>query len=62
MLPIPSRVVGFVTGARGSNLRDVEERSGTFCFTDGDKAAERAPDSLERVCILSTDSESRYER
>lgn len=35
VLPVPSRVVGFVTGARGSNLRDVEERSGTFCFTDG---------------------------
>jgi len=59
VVPVPARVVGFITGARGSNLREVEERSGTFCFTDGDKGQTHSPTTLERVIILSTDPEAR---
>lgn len=55
----PSRVIGYITGARGIELRRVEERTGTFVFTDGDKRAHHAPDTTENVLIFARDSESR---
>ena len=35
VVPAPSKSVGFITGARGESLRQIEASSGTFCFTDG---------------------------
>mmetsp|Transcript_68037 Transcript_68037/g.203756 ORF Transcript_68037/g.203756 Transcript_68037/m.203756 type:complete len:212 (-) Transcript_68037:66-701(-) len=35
IVPVPSEAIGYVTGNRGSSLRQVEEESGTFCFVEG---------------------------
>merc|ERR1719201_1355231 len=35
IVPVPQHCVGYVTGNRGSSLRQVEEESGTFCFVEG---------------------------
>ena len=35
MVPVPPEAIGYVTGNRGSSLRQVEEESGTFCFVEG---------------------------
>jgi len=35
IVPVPSAAIGYVTGNRGSSLRQVEEESGTFCFVEG---------------------------
>ena len=35
IVPIPRDAIGYVTGNRGSSLRQVEEDSGTFCFVEG---------------------------
>ncbi|KAF4661017.1 hypothetical protein FOL47_006878 [Perkinsus chesapeaki] len=31
----PEEYIGFITGHKGSELRSIEERTGTFCFVDG---------------------------
>ena len=35
IVPVPREAIGYVTGNRGSSLRQVEEDSGTFCFVEG---------------------------
>jgi hypothetical protein len=35
IVKVPRDAVGYVTGARGQSLRQVEEDTGTFCFIDG---------------------------
>ena len=35
IVPCPRDCIGYVTGNRGSSLRQVEEDSGTFCFVEG---------------------------
>ena len=35
IVPCPRDCIGYVTGNRGSSLRQVEEESGTFCFVEG---------------------------
>ena len=35
LVPVPRDCIGYVTGNRGSSLRQVEEESGTFCFMEG---------------------------
>jgi len=35
IVPCPHDCIGYVTGNRGSSLRQVEEESGTFCFVEG---------------------------
>ena len=35
IVPCPRDAIGYVTGNRGSSLRQVEEESGTFCFVEG---------------------------
>ncbi|KAF4756700.1 hypothetical protein FOZ62_027955, partial [Perkinsus olseni] len=35
IIDCPEEYVGYITGHRGSELRSVEDRTGTFCFMDG---------------------------
>jgi len=35
VVDVPRDCIGYVTGNRGSSLRQVEEESGTFCFVEG---------------------------
>ncbi|KAJ8605904.1 hypothetical protein CTAYLR_004198 [Chrysophaeum taylorii] len=46
VLKIPSQSIAFITGHRGESLRDIERESGTFCFTDGDRADRKDTENL----------------
>jgi len=35
MIMVPSSVIGYVTGHKGSSLRTIEEETSTFCFIEG---------------------------
>ena len=35
VVKVPSKSMGYVTGGRGANLREMERRSGTFMFSNG---------------------------
>jgi len=35
ILPVPKDCVGYVTGHKGTHLRQIEEETGTFCFIEG---------------------------
>lgn len=48
VVSIPQNVIGYVTGAKGSFLRRVEDETGTFIFIDENKG-----NVLERVLIFS---------
>ncbi|KAJ1611803.1 K-homology type RNA binding protein [Cryptosporidium canis] len=48
VVSIPHNVIGYVSGAKGSFLRRVEDETGTFVFVDDNKG-----DTLERVLIFS---------
>ncbi|EEA07427.1 KH domain-containing protein [Cryptosporidium muris RN66] len=48
VVSIPQNVIGYVTGAKGSFLRRVEDETGTFIFIDENKG-----NILERVLIFS---------
>lgn len=50
---IPSNCIGWVTGNRGSELRRIEQESGTFCFMSGDQHGE------ERLLIFGHDEGNR---
>mmetsp|Transcript_51990 Transcript_51990/g.137586 ORF Transcript_51990/g.137586 Transcript_51990/m.137586 type:complete len:898 (-) Transcript_51990:304-2997(-) len=43
---VPRSCIGFVTGSRGSSLREVEDLTGTFCFIEGGRDDERDPKPL----------------
>ncbi|KAK6587728.1 hypothetical protein RS030_81251 [Cryptosporidium xiaoi] len=48
VVSIPQNVIGYVTGAKGSFLRRVEDETGTFIFIDENKGS-----VLERLLIFS---------
>ncbi len=52
-VPIPREAIGYVTGNRGTSLRQVEEDSGTFCFVEGSRGGE------ERLLIFGAEKEDR---
>jgi len=43
---VPTSAIGWVTGAKGSELRRVEEETGTFCFLASDR------DNQERMLVF----------
>jgi len=51
---VPSNCIGYVTGNRGSSLRQVEEDTGTFCFIASTK------DHQDQLLIFGWDKEGRY--
>eukprot|EP00921_Rhytidocystis_pertsovi_P015231 GHVQ01024299.1.p1 GENE.GHVQ01024299.1~~GHVQ01024299.1.p1 ORF type:complete len:952 (+),score=177.81 GHVQ01024299.1:89-2944(+) len=74
VLNIPTEYVAYVTGRQGSGLRDLESRTGTFCFFEGgepaikqDEASGPAPpqkthksaSGIERLYIFGVDHSGR---
>lgn len=53
VVEIPRSVVGYITGFKGNSLREVEQMSGTFCFTDSDVHARHGDSDTERLLIFS---------
>mmetsp|Transcript_68036 Transcript_68036/g.203747 ORF Transcript_68036/g.203747 Transcript_68036/m.203747 type:complete len:275 (-) Transcript_68036:22-846(-) len=53
IVPVPSEAIGYVTGNRGSSLRQVEEESGTFCFVEGGRG------ESEQLLIFGHDKNDR---
>jgi hypothetical protein len=56
---LPARVIGFVTGSHGHTLREIEQATGTFIFTDTDRG--ERPKDVELLLIFSADAQSRRE-
>jgi hypothetical protein len=56
---LPARVIGFVTGAHGQTLREIEQATGTFIFTDTDRGDR--PKDVEQLLIFGADANSRRE-
>ncbi|KAF8822025.1 domain K- type Rna binding proteins family protein [Cardiosporidium cionae] len=50
--------VAYVTGKQGQGLRDTEDRTGTFCFFDGERNDERR--SVERLLIFGAEEVDRF--
>jgi hypothetical protein len=55
---VPSSCVGYITGARGSSLRQIEMDTGTFCFADGDKNDNA---DTENILVFCGDPERRLD-
>ncbi|CDJ65595.1 hypothetical protein ENH_00007540, partial [Eimeria necatrix] len=54
VVQLPLDAVAYVTGSKGSNLRRVEEETGTFIFLDGARGG-----GEERLLIFCFDSDAR---
>merc|ERR1719247_86262 len=54
-MTIPRDAIGYVTGNRGQELRNVENETGTYCFMALD------PDGGERLCIFGHIEGTRHE-
>jgi len=54
VVEIPQHHVGYVTGNKGNTLRNVEEKTGTFCLIDGQRGGD-----LEKLLIFSSDRSAR---
>ena len=53
---IPTSYVGFVTGKMGETLREIERKSGTFCFADRDAPA---TEGFEKLLVFAASESSR---
>ena len=55
VLPIPDKFVAYVTGCKGAGLRNVEQKTSTFIFLDGEKIS----DTEGRLLIFGSNKADR---